>query len=156
MAGDIFGFHPWWVWMEAQDWLSVVRSQKPGMLVNTGHHPTMKRTAPTTQNNPVQSVNSAKVETLVKAQHSTDKQLLVLNPVLERPFPPLSGQCILSGKDQGPLFLILLLQREKVECRTLHLASLISGSSCPLCSPHAAVLPGSQAQSRDAQDRCAS
>ena len=142
--------------MEAQDWLSVVRSQKPGMLVNTGHHPTMKRTAPTTQNNPVQSVNSAKVETLFKAQHSTDKQLLVLNPVLEPPFPPLSGQCILSGKDQGPLFLILLLQREKVECRTLHLASLISGSSCPLCSPHAAVLPGSQAQSRDAQDRCAS
>ena len=56
--------------MEVQGWLSAGRSQKPVMLVNTGSHPTMKRTAPTTQNNPVQSVNSAKVEKLVKAQVS--------------------------------------------------------------------------------------
>lgn len=53
--------------MEAQDWLSAGRSQKPRMLVNTGSHPTIKRKAPTMQNNPVQRVNSAKAEKLFKA-----------------------------------------------------------------------------------------
>lgn len=51
----------------AQDWLlSAGRSQKPRMLVNTGSHPTIKRKAPTMQNNPVQRVNSA-MEKLFKA-----------------------------------------------------------------------------------------
>ena len=109
MAGDISGVRTWWVWMEAQDWSSAGRSQKPRMLVNTGSHPTIKRKVPTTQNNPVQRVNSAKVEKFFKAEQSTDKQLLVLNPMLEPPCPSLSGQCISSGKDQGPLFLIFLL-----------------------------------------------
>lgn len=67
MAGDMFGVHTWWIWMEAQDWLSAGRSQKPRMLVNTGSHPTIKRKAPTMQNNPVQRVNSAKAEKLFKA-----------------------------------------------------------------------------------------
>lgn len=48
---------------------AVGRNQKPGMLVNTGSHPTVNRTAPTTKNDPIQSVSLAEVEKLFKAQH---------------------------------------------------------------------------------------
>ena len=40
MAGDIFGVHTWWVWMEVQGWLSAGRSQKPGMSVEMLHRTT--------------------------------------------------------------------------------------------------------------------
>ena len=149
MAGDIFAFHTWRGRREAHDWHQWVGAGSQGCRLTLVIIPQWTGQLP--RHRTIQSKVSIVPKLRSFSKLSTEQRSAIISsqphPWATPPRPSLSGQCISSGKDQRPPFLIFSLQMEKVECRAHHLASPISDSSFPFCSFPRAVptwQPGTQ------------